>query len=433
MKRLTLPVLIVAVSAMVAFAAQNSAARIDAAFEKFWSASSPEEAAKSAQDILKAGVTFEDAFARLKSGRRYGAQPSGIIKLMNKTRDGVEHHYAVNVPENYNPSRKYQVRFQLHGGVDGRADNQPRGSGAIGQLAGAEQIYVLPYAWHDAPWWSDDQILNLNAIVDQLKRTYNIDENRVVVSGVSDGGTGAYYVAMRETTPFASFLPLNGFILVLANDDIDDGRSYPNNLRNKPMFVINGGRDRLYPTSVVEPYTRHLMSSGVAIEYHPQPEGEHNTAWWPQQKDSFETFVSEHPRNPYPDSLSWTASDTAHNRAHWLVIDEFARRGSATRPLPDVNQTPRGGRLFENTKPAGRVDISRKDNTIEALTQDVSAFTLLLSPDRLDFSRPVKVIVNGRSVFDARVQRNAETLMKWAARDNDRTMLFGAEVGIRVP
>ena len=68
-------------------------------------------------------------------------------------------------------------------------------------------------------------------IVDALKRIYNIDENRVVVAGVSDGATGAYYVAMRDTTPYASFLPLNGFLMVLASVDIDDGRIFPGNLR----------------------------------------------------------------------------------------------------------------------------------------------------------------------------------------------------------
>ena len=62
------------------------------------------------------------------------------------------------------------------------------------------------------------QVVNLRAILDRVKRTYNVDENRVVLSGVSDGGTGAYYVAMRETTPFASFLPLNGYLMVLRND-----------------------------------------------------------------------------------------------------------------------------------------------------------------------------------------------------------------------
>jgi hypothetical protein len=89
--------------------------------------------------------------------------------------------------------------------------------------------------------------------------------------------------------------------------------------------------------------------------------------------------------------------------------------------------------LFENEKPAGRVDISRKENTFDALTEGVASFTILLSPDRVDFSRPVKVVVNGRTVFDSRVQRNIETLLKWTSRDNDRTMLFGAELSIRVP
>src|SRR5262245_22901479 len=248
MKRVTMLCLCLALTSLSLARTQETQARIDAAFQAFWAAGSPHAAASAADNIVKSGVSFEDAFARLQTGRRYGPQPSGIFRLMNKTRDGVEHFYAVNVPEGYNPAKKYQVRVQLHGGVAGRADNQPRGSGAIGQLAGAEQIYVLPYSWNEAPWWSDDQVLNLTAIVDQLKRTYNADENRVVVSGVSDGGTGAYYIAMRETTPFASFLPLNGFIMVLANSDIDDGASYPNNLRNKPLFVVNGGRDRLYPT-----------------------------------------------------------------------------------------------------------------------------------------------------------------------------------------
>lgn len=415
-------------------AAQSSTERVDAAFQKFWSADSPEQATRLADEVVKSGVSFDDALARLRAGRRYDPQESGVVKLMNRTRDGVEHYFAVNVPDGYDPAKKYQVRFQLHGGVDGRTDNQPRGSGAIGQLAGAEQIYVLPYSWRDAPWWSDDQVLNFDAIVDQLKRKYNVDENRVVVAGVSDGGTGAYYIAMRETTPFASFLPLNGFIMVLASDSIDDAQNYPANLRNKPFFVVNGGRDRLYPTSVVEPFTRHLMSNGIIIDYHPQPEGEHNTAWWPQVKDVFEKFVAEHPRNPHPETLSWTAAVNAgHNRAHWLVIDEWGKRIGEAVTLPDPNRVPVVGPLFGNLEPSGRVDLLRKGNTVEASTNGVASFTLLLSPDRFDFTQPVTVIVNGRKTFEGKVERNLKTLLKWAAVDNDRTMLYGAELKIRVP
>ena len=42
----------------------------------------------------------------------------------------------------------------------------------------------------------------------------------------------------------------------------------------------------------------------------------------------------------------------------------------------------------------------------------------------------MKVIANGRTVFDVRVRKDLRTLLTWAARDYDRTMLFGAELHI---
>jgi len=419
---------------------QTSTNRIDAAFQKFWGASSPEEAEHLADEVVKSGVSFDDAYHRLQTGRTYAAQQTGIVKLSNKTKDGIEHFFALNVPANYDPAKRYQVRFQLHGGVGGRENNQPRGTGES-PLQGAEQIYVVPYAWNTSPWWSDDQVLNLAAITDSIKRTYNVDENRVVIAAFSDGGTGAYYVGMRDTTPYASFLPLNGFIMVLANDTIDDDQMFPNNLRNKPMFVVNGGKDPLYPISHVEPFVKHLMS-GVSIEYHPQPEAGHNTAWWPEMKDPFEKFVAEHPRDPHPDKLTWETANMEHNRAHWLVIDEPGAPFKNEQPMTDLNimrdttadpsDKDAVFPLFNRDKKPGRVDLVRNGNTIQATTRSVASFTLLLSPDRFDFKQPIKVVANGRTVFDGRVENNLKTLMKWAARDNDRTMLYGAELKIKI-
>ena len=409
--------------------------RVEPAFQRFWAADSPAAAERAAEDVLKSGVSFNEALRRLKQGRTYTAQKDGVVQLSNRTADGVEHFYAVTIPAGYDPARRYQVRFQLHGGVGGRVDNKPRGNGLIGTLAGAEQFYVIPYAWNDEPWWSDDQVLNLHAIVDDLKRRYNIDENRVVLAGVSDGGTGAYYVSMRDTTPYASFLPLNGYIMVLANGEIDDGRDFPNNIRNKPLFVVNGGKDRLYPISIVEPFTRHLMTSGVQIEYHPQPDGEHNTAWWPEIKGPFEKFVADHPRDPYPDTLTWEAADTVNNRAHWLVLDAFGIAPGEAKTLPDANMiTDSLGTdpLFSRPKASGRVDLAKSGNTVRATTRGVTAFTLLLSPDKFDFAQPVIVTANGREVFRGKVQPSVGTLLNWAARDNDRTMLYAAELKIKL-
>ena len=41
--------------------------------------------------------------------------------------------------------------------------------------------------------------------------------------------------------------------------------------------------------------------------------------------------------------------------------------------------------------------------------------------------------VNGAVVHDAVVAKDTSTLLTWPARDNDRTMLYGAALPITVP
>ena len=162
------------VTALVAAQAQG----VDAAFKRFWEARTPQDAARVVADIVASGVSFDEALKRFKAGRPYSANvPKGVVRASYDV-NGVEYFYAVNVPASYDPARRQQVRIQLHGGVS-REDNGPRGDGTIGALAGAEQIYIIPYAWRDAPWWGDEQIANLRTLLDKVKRTYNVDENRV--------------------------------------------------------------------------------------------------------------------------------------------------------------------------------------------------------------------------------------------------------------
>jgi len=516
-RTLTLAAAALALVAAVA-PAGRAAAPVDDAFTTYWAAGSVAEAVAAVPAILQSGVDFDTAMARLKKGRAYdGSAPRGV-QTFTRTAGTTSFPYTVDVPATYDPARKYQVRMQLHGGV-GRPDPAARGDGSIGALAGAEQIYVLPQAWAAAEWWTAAQDENVPAILDLVKRRYNVDENRVVLSGVSDGGTAAFYVAMRDTTPFASFLPLNGFILVLRNRDLGiAGALFPHNLTNKPFFVVNGGQDRLYPAARVEPYLTQFKAGGLTMVYQPQPEAGHNTSWWPTVKDDFERFVADHPREPHPARLTWQSdSTTARNRAHWLVIDRLAtpRPGAE---LPDLNnfvageepnfgvrsngmrvttvlggsnaeafglrpgdlvvaingrdlpegleltdflgiyqpgealhfevergparqtvdlkgnyqptRMPRVTPLFPAGRAAGRVDLVREGNTVRATTRGVAAFTLLLSPDVFDFSRPITVMADGTTVFNGAVRTSVETLVSWAAKDNDRTMLYGAALPI---
>ena len=110
-------------------------------------------------------------------------------------------------------------------------------------------------------------------------------------------------------------------------------------------------------------------------------------------------------------------------------------RGTQTVPLKGIYQPTalqRRTPAFTHSRPSGRVDLVRAGNTITATTRRVVAFTLLLSPDQFDLSQPITVVADGKTVFAGTVKPSLQTLLKWAAKDNDRTMLFAAELPIRL-
>ena len=519
---LALAVTSLAVTVMAS--AQEPASAVDRAFRSFWAAPHPAGAADRIEGILKTGVGFEDALARVRHGPDLDADPPGGLQFgHHRTADGVEHEYAFVVPSDYDASRPYQVRFYLHGGI-ARARPAPVNRIRRDVLpSSVNEIQVYPNGWVRALWWSETQVENLARILDRLKRIYNIDENRVYLTGTSDGGTGVYFMAFKDPTPWASFLPLLGNMVVLGTPSVRaEGEIYPGNAVNKPIYVVNTGRDNLYPAHVMQLYVDHLRKLGAQVVFRVYPNLDHSTAWWPDERPEFESFVNDHPREPLPNTISWqTERVDRFNRAHWLVIDQLGSVEGESR-LPDTNLLNRGRELdfglrinssvdrgrrahevvpgsnafqiglrtgdrfvelngkpvdaglevaqsmdkwaagervrfvversgnrmtlegvfapvevdvppapiFPRRKPSGRVDLVRKGNVVEASTEGVRAFTLLLSPSIFDFRRPIKVVANGRTAFEGIVEPSVRTMLKWAARDNDRTMVFGAELNI---
>jgi poly(3-hydroxybutyrate) depolymerase len=433
-----------------AIVAQFAAAgAVDKDFRAFWDAGSPRDAAKAADRLTRDGVDFDAAWQRLKQGRAYGRAPTG--RRIERLRVGTDtFENAIEIPAGYDPARRWQVRVQLHGGIN-RPDPAEgvapgRRQGAQNRLAGEDQIYLFPSGWADAAWWHPNQVENILTLLDQVKRRYNADESRVYVTGTSDGGTGVYYLALREATPWSACLPLIGSLRVLANPEVRaDGELFAGNLANRPFFIVNAANDPLYPALVIEPYVEMMKRAGVQAVFHPQESGGHDTSWWPGERSAYEQFVHEHPRDPHPERLSWETERTDRaNRIQWLVIDTLGAASSDV-ALEDVNafspyvadgralKVGASQRFFARNTPSGRVDVVRRGNTVEAKTRGVRAFTLLLSPDVFDFAQPISLVVNGRPAEQRAIAKSADVLLKWAARDNDRTMLYGGELNVRVP
>jgi hypothetical protein len=85
---------------------------------------------------------------------------------------------------------------------------------------------------------------------------------------------------------------------------------------------------------------------------------------------------------------------------------------------------------FPRAGPTGRIELERRGNEVQVATSGVRKFTLLLSPSQFNLNESIRVSVNGHVVFEGRVPRRTETLVEWALRDRDRTMLYLAELTI---
>ncbi len=383
--------------------------------ERYWRADGATEQAAATEALAAATDDVGALYGWLKAGPTFSADvPTGLIEMSRSSEDGTSFPFVILVPEDYNAKRAYPVEFNLHGGVN-RPKIQPGETAwrnGYESLADANKIVVLPIAWDDAFWWLDNQADNLPAILRLIKQRYNVDDNRVYMTGVSDGGTGSYFFAFMQPTEWAAFLPYIGHPGVLRNPR---GRvSYPlsfDNLKGKRLFIVNGENDRLYPASAVQPYIDLMSEAGADFEFTIIPNGGHNTEWMPEQRPRIEKFKRDNVRDPLPDTVHWVTGRTdRYNRNHWLRIDKLRSEGQP-----------------------GRIEVSREGNHFEVTNFYVDGFTLLLSPAEVDFSKPITVTLNGTPVFAEIVPQSATTLLNWANKDRDRSMLFTAELSLSAP
>jgi hypothetical protein len=422
------------------------AAALDKAFDDFWKADDGRAAERAAERILKTSRDFDAIYARLKQGKRHTKERTGEFSMRFPAGAGVLFDNLVDVPVDYTPDRTWQVRVQLHGGVSRPPSATVRGGtleeddasergGAPSlnrprrenRIRGESQIYIHPNGFAGAEWWHVAQVDNILRLVDRVKRRYNVDESRIYLTGISDGGTGAYYMAMKDPTVWSAFLPLNGSIKVLGNPSVRaEGELFSGNLVNRPFYIVSGGKDHLYPAADVATHVEAFKRLGVPLVFRPQANAGHDTSWWPYERSLFEQYVKQKPRERHPAHVSWqTERVDRFNRADWLIIDRLGM-GSADTDFAPLD-------IFDHRRPSGRVDVIREGNTFVARTRGVREFTVLLSPDAVDFSRPVRVHVNDRQVFDGTVRIEPAVLLKWASRDNDRERLYGAELKVLVP
>ncbi len=158
-------------------------------------------------------VQFKDVLIqRVPSPDREAGDAAGFHVREVETPQGPR-AYTVYVPEEFDRSRRYPAILFLHGagerGDDGITPSQVGMGPAIVQRGGAAAVVVFPQARKTWQAGSEDADAALKALDDVIKE-YDVDPDRVTLTGLSMGGMGTWSVAAANPGKFAALVPVCG-------------------------------------------------------------------------------------------------------------------------------------------------------------------------------------------------------------------------------
>jgi len=188
-----------------------------------------------------------------------GSGETGILHVGNEP--GSRGGFSVYVPENYSPDRRWPLVMALHGGSgNGRAFlwnwlRDARSHGAI---------LVAPTA--TGPTWAlmgdDGDTPNLDRILEFVRRGWSLDPGRLLLTGLSDGGTFCYVSGLRGGSPFTHLAPIAASFHPLLAAAADADR-----IRGLPIYLVHGRLDWMFPVELARQAQASLAAAGAAVTY----------------------------------------------------------------------------------------------------------------------------------------------------------------------
>src|ERR1700738_4581295 len=184
---------------------------------------------------------------------------TGIIHDHNEA--GSRGGFSLYIPEYYTPDRAWLLVMALHGGSgNGRGFlwswlRDARSPGAI---------LVAPTAtggtW--ALMGEDTDTANLARILSSVQARWNVDPTKLLLTGMSDGGTFCYVTGLERASPFTHLAPVAATFHPLMAEMADAER-----LRALPVYLVHGKLDWMFPVQVARQTRAALSAAGADGTY----------------------------------------------------------------------------------------------------------------------------------------------------------------------
>ena len=362
--------------------------------------------------------------------------------------------FLVHLPPNYNPAKRYPLLFFLHGAVRNNllTDYLPaswvlydwnRYYTKYAELN--DVILVFPQGSKEFNWMTpDDGFFMVPKILTLVKKALNIDDNKVFVSGHSNGATGSFSYLMKQPTPFAGFYGFN------TQPKVFTGGTFVENIKNRSFINFSTDQDYYYPPNANDDFTQ-LMNS-IKADY---KEYRYNgfPHWFPQFDESEPAYkilfadLLQRQRNPFPKEISWEFDDNRYGHVDWLsnvkldtlavpktwhkeknfkIIRELAYDEKDSLITKDVNRM-----AFDFPRKSGKILAKYANNVFHIETSCIKSFAINISPEMVDTHKKVRIYVNGKLRFDKHIGYDTAFMLKNFDINQDRIQVWINQINIR--
>lgn len=113
--------------------------------------------------------------------------------------------------------------------------------------------------------WDANSAQDVIRLVRLLTKKYNIDQNRIYIHGLSNGGYGVYEMIKRAPWMFACALPMSA--VNDANINYPTYTSVLEDVSHIPLWIFQGGKDTNPTVSKTRSYVKKFQDAGMKVRY----------------------------------------------------------------------------------------------------------------------------------------------------------------------
>lgn len=393
-------------------------------------------------------------YEKIKNANVFAPKHYQNYSVKFKVTDSLSTAYFVSLPKNYNPAKKYALMFFLHGAVQNNAfaeylddsilEDWNRYYTKYAQKQDVIMVYLQgsrKYNWM-AP---DDGFFMIPAVLKEIKQSINIDDNKVFITGHSNGATGSFSYLMKQQSPFSAFYGFN------TQPKVRTGGTFIKNIKNRSYFNVSTDEDYYFPPDANDTLNVLMKKMGADYQDHRFNGFPH---WFPQFDESEPVYVKlfadllKRNRNPFYPEIYWECDDVKYGTIDWISISalDTASRPSTWHETLNFNIHKLLAydktdnlvakdtllKAFSFPRKSGAIKGYYRNNEFHLQTSAVSAINVFISPEMVNMNKPVIVYVNGVKKITRKPNYDSEFILGNYNSNFDRKAVWVDKIEVRL-